>query len=358
MTKETDALEQYLSKLEAELEAIGPVESADVIAEIRSHLTEAAADAGGDIEATIEQFDDPEVLAARILEERGILSAGTGSTLPEAPGYAKAMALVFDIAMWLVGVLFLLFFAYIDVGEKPNITVIIIAWTLVTALAAASVWWWTKGRRRPGRRTAGLDIMGLRRISIGGATRIVRIADIPGAKKVSNLGQTIGVALAILLLLSFVNSMPRQNKQMVATWVESAVQESSTGTQIVSSLYRDVTIGVKPGELTGASTSQARSAIKDLVSRRASGKLESYEIGKVELAAWQSGKDRSISPWAVPETTTVFVTVEEFPKGAGGATVPSHYTYEVICKPEPETKYSGGCVYLIKSVKISREDTD
>jgi uncharacterized membrane protein len=56
MTESLNASERYLQQLADGLEALGPAETSEVIAEIRSHLTEATVEANGDVAFALARF--------------------------------------------------------------------------------------------------------------------------------------------------------------------------------------------------------------------------------------------------------------------------------------------------------------
>src|SRR5665647_92992 len=81
MNDKPSQIDRYLKALERGLDALGPDETRDVIAEFRGLLADALVDAGGDESAALARLGSPDALAARILEERGIPTAG--SRVPE-----------------------------------------------------------------------------------------------------------------------------------------------------------------------------------------------------------------------------------------------------------------------------------
>jgi len=93
MTEVPDASERYLRQLGEGLQALGPEESAEIVQEVRSHLAEATAEAGGDLDVALARFGSPDDLAKKILEERGILVENPA--VPPAAGWRRAVALSF-----------------------------------------------------------------------------------------------------------------------------------------------------------------------------------------------------------------------------------------------------------------------
>ena len=67
------ATELYMRRLADGLDALPAPDRAEVLAEIRSHIAEATAEAAGDQARALEAFGSPEEMATRILTERGVV---------------------------------------------------------------------------------------------------------------------------------------------------------------------------------------------------------------------------------------------------------------------------------------------
>jgi uncharacterized membrane protein len=159
---------EYLTRLGKALDVLNE-QAAETVAEIRGHLAEAIAEKDGNAEAVLAEFGTPDALATRILEERGIL-AGSPS-LAAAPKTARFVALVLDIAVWLLAVcavfVALSMLTALKVITDLHILAVLAIYAVEAAMLAVSFWWWVWGRGRAGRSTVGMRLVGLRRVRIG-----------------------------------------------------------------------------------------------------------------------------------------------------------------------------------------------
>ena len=346
MNEALSASERYLQQLADGLEALGPTETSEVLAEVQSHLTDAIAEAGGDESEALARFGSPELLATRILEERGILRGGP--SVPEARGSRRLAALLIDVALW---VLLLWFCAIPALGmamaPSMPLVVAVLAWIALVAAVALSVWWWAKRRRERGHVTIGMNVMGLRRIRVGQTTRLVLKRDIPGLAR-GNAGRvvaTLVVLLAVLILASISYSVFSSYGSSRQVEIQNAVRDSSTGVVIVSELYRLVATGAQQGDIEGFFAPAAMDDASALVARRSEGRIDSYAINSVELLSYtpQAEWDGNAA-----YETLVLVGVSEY---AQGSDTPEQFQYRVGLIGESQGKGAWAGQWFILSVE-------
>ncbi|MDP2400659.1 MAG: hypothetical protein Q8M66_01640 [Actinomycetota bacterium] len=347
MTSKPSEVERYLETLEGALEALGPDETREVVAEVRSLLADATADAHGDEGAAVEGFGSPTAFAAGVLEERGVLCGE--SRVSEASSASQTAALAIDVAFSLVAVAFLYGFMTMSLGtvaywgySGPFVTAL--AWVVVAAFLGALAWWWVK-RRRPGYTSTGMEAAGIRRIRVGENTRVVRSRDIPAPGASNRLMPKVKVALALLILVSFVYSVAYASKSQWQARIDRALWDASVGAYVVTDVYRQVVMGVGASSLRGSYEPSASDGMTALEQRFAGGKTKSYAVAFVKLpegATSQSGGSDLASE------ITVLVGIREF---GGEYDVPVVYQYRVRClleSPEGESVNSGQ--WLIESI--------
>jgi uncharacterized membrane protein len=292
VTSAPTTTEQYLLTLRSALEALGPVETAEVVTEIRGLLAEAAADSGGDENAALAGFGSPEVLAARILEERGVLAEQT--RVPAVPAKLETLAMVIDVVL-LLAVLLLVWaflavplgvtFMTLSVGSLPTF---VFVGLLVAVAVIGSVWWLRSVRQRPGVTTSGMAVLGLRRIRVGDTTRLVRTRDIAGAVNPSRVPSALKIVFALLMLVAFAFSLSEGTRSAADQSVVTAVSEASTGAAIVSEVYRAVLTGAPEEEMADTFASEAQGAMSALLERHARGELASYAIFNIGVPEYST----------------------------------------------------------------------
>jgi len=351
MSDSKAAIDSYLERLAEQLEALGPAESADVVAEVREHMDEALTDEGGSEGRVVERFGPAEALAARILEERGISPTGSG-VLP-APWVLRAGALVADIAIWLavlvvpatpVAVL-LFFMPFSGARDVPMVALESIA---LLAAVVGVVWWRIASWRRPSHATLGMSLAGLRRIRIGASTRVVRGRDIPGTPSPRRLWPAIVLGAALITHAAVIFSVSQTFGADIQGRAQSAVHDASVGVSIVNDLYRAVLAGEDPvGSLGQSGSPAADAAIAALATRHASGALDSYLISSTELGDWKSRLSSWFSP---PNDIVVYVTIDELDDTPG--TTPVLCRWKVACHTEPQGAGAYGGEWVIDSAEI------
>ena len=357
MPEKRDAVSDYLERLAESLEALGPAETSEVLAEIHSHLTEAIQDTGGNEQEALARFGSPEDLAVSILEERGILS--DGSPVPEAPAKLRIAALAIDVAVWLVACMLLvpvigvIVFAGISrFSSGAGFSINVIAVLLMLVTAAALAWLWFGKRRRKWYSSTGMEVMGLRTIRVGRTTRVVRARGIPGAARGrwGRAGSLASTAIVLLILViglaSFISSTVGNRASDRGAAASNAVTYSATGVAMVGEIYREVQLGEQTELLSGGFASSSDGALADLLARRQQGKIASYSISSVDLTGADLGQ---LSRTALPDDAGVFVSVTEYPEGSGDSA-----TYRYLVKLIWTSKTANGASgqWLIQSVDL------
>jgi uncharacterized membrane protein len=291
----SDTVTQYLLELAEDLEVLGPAETEEILHEVRTHITEAVAEAGGDERAALAAFDSPEEFAYRILEERGVTS---GAVAPTAPPWMRVAAHVIDVAAWvfvsllfspiaalLAGLILWPFHPSDESSVRLTVTVII----LVCFALAIGWFYWISRRNSHGFQTTGMDVMGLRRVSVGRGMRTVRRRDIPGLPK-RRLGRAWAIAMAVIVvgllgaaLVNGVVSSSHYRRVEADARVSNAINYSSQASAQVSHVYQMVTAGTPVNEIEGYYTFVDQRILSDLESRKASGELGSYQLLDVDI---------------------------------------------------------------------------
>lgn len=330
-----DLLQQYLVGLADGLEVLGPDESAEVLREVRSHIAQAIADAGGDEATALAGFGPPEEFAARILEERGIRSGDRG---PAAPTWMQVAAHLIDVAVWLAVTFLLSPIASLFAGlvlRPLNETRASAAHTPVTlvvlAFLAVGVGWlfWIRKRNRKDFQTTGMTVMGLRRVQVGRERRTVRRRDIPGLPKyrVSRAGAVYTALVVLVFLGAGIYTVASSRSQDQATNTQQAVQDatlySTTAASQLSDVYRMVMLGDSTKDIVARYHFADEKILTDLQSREATGSLASYQMGVVEFPQ----PDQVLGLDSPPAEADMVVQVYEYPSG--------EYDYHVRFKPYP-----------------------
>ena len=321
---ETGPIGPYMRELADGLDALSPADRTDVLAEIRSHIADAAAEAGGDEAKALAGFDSPDLLATRILQERGLVAENRG--LQDAPGWMRLTAVAVDAARWLVLLWFLLVVPF-GVTMYAGAVVMALAWAYVAAIAAVTVWWWGWKRRRRGYVTAGMDLMGLRRVRVSGVSRLVQATDL--GERPRRKAQLIWSICGAMVLLVFVASLG---------WglFHTALQNSGlSDQQQTQEVARDVlevervVATVYAATLTNQSAddwfaSQATGVEAQLVARHAAGGFDDYFVAQVQLPDYRPMPSLSDDP--ADYTLVALVDVTESSNGMASAT----YQYRVV----------------------------
>jgi hypothetical protein len=275
--------ERYMRRLADGLDALSGADRAEVLAEIRSHLGEATEEAGGDETKALAAFGSPDEMAIHLLQERGVIVENRG--LPEVPGWMRWAAVAIDAARWLV-LLCLLLFVPFGVAAYAGGLVMAASWAYVAVVAAGTVWWWGWRRRRRGYVTAGMSIMGLRRVRVAGATRVVRSADVgePRRGKGELIGSIAWAALIALVVGVFaygaIGSVVGNSAANHQQEIQDVAQDVLDAERAVDNVYG---AALKGDSASDWFASQAASAGSDLLARAASGAFDGYDIDRVQL---------------------------------------------------------------------------
>ena len=135
-----------------------------------------------------------------------------------------------------------------------------------------------------------MEVFGLRRVSIGERTRLVRAADVPGTERSAwSRLPTIAGALVVMALLGFTGyslfwANPRQDRESA---IQQVALDSSSVVQLVSSMYQRVIGGAAASDVLFDFAPGATTAASDLVTRYSLGKVQSYSIDSVRLPGYK-----------------------------------------------------------------------
>jgi hypothetical protein len=292
------------------LEVLGSTESQEVVAEVRSHLVEATAEADGNELAALAQFGSPEVLATRILQERGVLHES--SRVREAPARLRWAALGLDVARWLLLLWILLsWIFFIGVGGSPTPLVITVSWLYTAVVVAGTVWWWG-WRWRRSQATSGMAALGLRRVRMGQASRVVRERDIPGASPswAARGAYRIWVIIIVLLfaictygLVSGAAGSSRSNHDKE---IQQAITDSGQASLLVQNVYAALTAGQ---EIRGFFAPSIAAEGDTLFQRYASHPFDYFLVDRIEMPDY---RPLTLNGDSVGLQTEAYVTVTEF----------------------------------------------
>jgi len=291
MSSQSQPLERYLEDLAEGVGALGPLESAEVVREIRGHIEEAAAEKGGAVEDALGSFGPASALAARILEERGLLAGP--DALSAAPAWMRAAALLVDATVSAFVLLLLMAVATRPGADRAAAWATLVVWTAIAATLGLLAWWWAVYRRRPLVGTTGLDLLGLRRVRAGSTPMLVRAADIPDLRRPGRVRPAIGLLVAVLFVSAGVASLQDVAHERAVLAVESATDHSSVAVFLVSDLYSQVLNGdlVLPTDDDSFITSEVTPYVTHLVAEHAAGRLIAYTIGDVRITGYAGAED-------------------------------------------------------------------
>jgi uncharacterized membrane protein len=316
--------ERFLEDLARGLEALGPAESAEVVAEVRSHLAEAVAEAGGDETAALKQFGGPALLARSILQERGALSEGT--EIREASAGRRWAAVALDAIRWIVVLWILLAWTFI-VGSGGSIApyIVALAWTYIAVIAAVTIWWWVWKRRRS-QVTAGMIVMGLRRVHLGDVTRIVRARDIPGCRG-GRPTRVVMAAWALVIVLLFawgsyglITSFRGSSRSNQRQDIQAAVSDAGQAISVIQNIYAGLAHG---DDISMWFAPQAAGAARQLAERDAADPIDYILTGDIQMPDY-----KSILSYDDPTGREIdaYITVTEIHNNGSGA----NYRYKVV----------------------------
>jgi uncharacterized membrane protein len=303
MKKRLDPLEQYLLNLTQGLALLGPSETKEVLTEVSGHLAEAIADAGGDEAAALAQFDDPHLMAERILEERGLLQriqsmrpprwkevlAYLAELLAWAIYRALALALVFSLVFYPVASL---------VGLDYDDAVASALWWTIYLLVLGLVTF----LKRPILLGVGFQAFGLSRLRVGKNTLTVTTKSLPpalhpsGRRTAAIAWMVFAAVLVIFASVSIVAERESDNSTYVA--VCNTMDDVSRTNNLLGDLYQTALSGEGPFWREGTVSLSNLGVLFSLAGRHASGELASYEILETTLSSeyWDGAQEEDFNP--------------------------------------------------------------
>lgn len=212
-----NAMEGYLARLRAELVAAGAPDADDLVAEIRSLLTEAGGGDPAGTAAELERLGDPSDLARGILSERG-LDAAEG--LPPGIWWRLGVAAPVDIAIGLSLPLAAALPIYaLAMSGEPRVASIAMAAALSLAVLAWPFFLWRPWRRGGGMLTPGMSLTGLAIVRAPGSWRLARIAELEAMGLAPRRRIALAVAVAIVAAVLLVGAVAVA-LDAGATWLE------------------------------------------------------------------------------------------------------------------------------------------
>jgi hypothetical protein len=280
--------EDYMRRLADGLDALSPADRAEVLAEIRGHIVDATAEAGNDESKALAGFGLPEEMATGILRERGVIAENRG--LQAAPSWMRWTALAIDIASWLV-LLWLLLVVPIGVAVNVGTMAMIAAWAYVAAIAAVTVWWWGWRRRRRGHTSAGMNILGIRRVRVAGAIALVRATDLgaPRRSKGELAGSIAWTAIVALVACAMgyglIVGLTQNSAGQRQAQVQEVAQDVVEAEQVVDQAYAAVLEGQPASDWFAP---QAAAAAAELLARHGSSGFDGHNVNMVQLPDYKN----------------------------------------------------------------------
>ena len=198
----SEIIEEYLSRLRSELDSAGAEDTDDLVAEVRSFLTEAA---GGDAEAAAaetERLGEPAELAQGVLVERGLdASQGMSSGVWWRLGIAAPVDIAVGLSLPLAAVVPLYVVAWFG---QPRTASILMAIALGVAVLAWPFFIWRPWRRGGRSLSPGMTLTGLAVVRAPGFWRLVRVDELKsmGLAPRRRIGVAVVVTLVSIVLLS------------------------------------------------------------------------------------------------------------------------------------------------------------
>jgi uncharacterized membrane protein len=317
----TDPIEQYLAQLAEELEALDPAEVRDIIAEVGSHLNEAA---GADDEAArryLADFGEPHALAAGILADRGLLPQP--GEIPNAPGWRRVGANLADglIAGLLLivalpqAVAVTLFMA--SPFSHVEVRALLLLWTVVVVAAGWAVYYWRSHRGRGW--SHGLALFGLRRIKSPGATRLVLAKHVtrnpPGVWPRVRGALAIFFAASVMGTIGYTYAYSPTHGSGASPAASEAAQSAQADTAYVlgtvSAFYRQMLTGAPMSALAANTDGRARQQLPAFVRQAKIDRASMYEIQPGAFLTYANASPHGSSigqaAWQVDASTTVQV---------------------------------------------------
>ena len=275
----SEIVEEYLSQLRGELVALDAEDIDELVLEIRSLLTEAAADDPWKAESEVDRLGEPAELAIGILAERGLEpTAGMPTGIWWRLGIAAPVDLALGAALPLVAVFPLYSVARFGL---PRVASIAIAIALTAAVLAWPFLLWRPWRTGGRSRTPGMTFTGLAVVRAPGSWRLVRTDELEALGLVPRRGvlRTILVALVGVVLLA---GASRVGLDVGGSWLASVAisaefsglmvaQDEPLETQlqhVVEQVYAELAVSESP-DTDMASAHVARQATRRSSTREA-----------------------------------------------------------------------------------------
>jgi len=311
----SSVLETYLARLRNELAAAGAPDADDLVAEIRSLVTEAAGDDPAAASDEIARLGEPAELARGILAERGLDAAeGVSAGVWWRLGIAAPVDIAIGLSLPLAAALPI--YAVAAAGE-PRTASVVMAAALGLAVLAWPFFLWRPWRRGGRTLTPGMALTGLVVVRAPGFWRLARARDLEAMglapRRRVVLAAVIALVGAILLAGAIVLGL-----DFGGTWLaQSAIEAEYDGLTIgggnsievqLTSVVEQVYIG-----LSGADGPTASTAL-------------SYVTPEADLAPlWERIRDKGIRSvrLGVPTQVTPGVYVVEVREYAGGGETPA-----------------------------------
>jgi hypothetical protein len=319
----SDVVENYLSRLRSELALAGAQDTDELVAEIRSLLTEAVGDDPSRAAAEIGRMGEPDELARGILAERGLdASAGMSSGVWWRLGIAAPVDIAIGLALPLAAALPLYVGARFGQPRAASIAITIVLATL--ALAWPLIIWrpWRRGGRTL---SPGMTLTGLAVVRAPGFWRLVRIAELEamGLAPRRRVGLAVVVALVAIALLAGTSLV---GLDLGGSWLASAAiaaefsgQNVGGGTPLetqLQSVVDQVYIG-----LDGAPGAEGSTAMR-YVTPEASSELESLwrRVADKGIHSVKVGTPEQIAPGVYRFVVTEFARGATHPEPVGSST--------------------------------------
>lgn len=298
MRSVSEIVESYLSRLRAELAAVGAGDTDDLVAEVRSLLIDAAGDDPEVAEAETARLGEPAELARGILAERG-LDASTG--MSTGVWWRLGLAAPIDIAIGLAlpAAAALPLWAVARFGQPRAASIAIAAGLGLTTLAWPFFIWrpWRRGGRTL---SPGMTLTGLAVVRAPGFWRLARIDEL--AAMGLSPGRRIASAVVVALLAAaMLAAAVVVGVDIGGSWLASAVvsaglsSETSGSTESLETQFQDLAEEVydglaespRPETSTAAPhiVSQASGAAQALSDRIADRGIASVRVGRPRQVA-------------------------------------------------------------------------
>lgn len=210
-------LKEYLSQLRGELVAAGAPDADDLVAEIRSLVSEAAGDDPDAVALEIDRLGGAPELARGILAERGIdVSQGVPAGVWWRLGLAAPLDIAIGLSLPLAAALPI--YAVAVAGEPRFLSVAMAAGLALAALAWPFFLWrpWRRGGRVL---TPGMALTGLAVVRTPGFWRLARLSDLEAMglapRRRIALSTAITVLAAVLLVAAIAIGFDAVVKAMV-----------------------------------------------------------------------------------------------------------------------------------------------